>query len=156
MWEAQPWHRSSSHSRVSLTCSRAFPPPWLHPCPLQPLLRGWGWGSSWSLGSILISVLPPSLPFPGSFCLPRDRVRAFSMSLLFLTPTGQCSPCLHPRGRSLLFLRCPRLWVWDCPGCGWEAQRGFCSVCSGWDEGSGMLQQEFQLGFAPGGCVPSV
>lgn len=80
------------------------------------------------------------------------------MSLLFLTPTGQCSSCLHPRGRSLLFLRCLQ------GGCGTilavNGRHGGrfwleCSVFSGWDEGSGMLQQEFQAGFAPEGCFPN-
>lgn len=161
MWEAesQPWHRSSSRSRVSLTCSREFSSSLAPSLPFAASPEGMG---QWELLEFGVDFdFRASLIFRELSPFPGIESGHFPVSLLFLTRTGRCPSRLHPRGRSLLFLRCPGRRVWDHPGCVREARGRFClerSVCSGWDEGSGaagMLQQEFQVGFAPGGCVPA-
>lgn len=131
-------------------------PPWLHPCPLQPLPRGWGRETSWSLGFILISELPPFsrsfhpsqgwswniFPCPSSSSLPQGRV--LRASIPEEDPSSSSGAPGSEGGCGTLLAPCRRFWPEN-------------SVCSGWDEGSGargMLQQEFQVGFAPGDVSP--
>lgn len=131
-WEAesQPWHRSSSRSRASLTCSREFSSSPALSLPFAASPEGMGQGELLEFGiyfDFRASLIFPELsPFPGI------ESGHFPVSFLFLSHTGQCPSCLHPRGRSFLFLRRP----WNASvGPSWqgEQRRLFLesSVCSG-------------------------
>lgn len=103
-------------------------------CPIAPIFRELSPSQGWS---------QDIFPCPCSSSLPQGSVLHASIQ-----EEGPSSSSGIPgSGRR----------VWDHPGCEQEARRRFwleLSAWPGWDEGSGaggMLQQEFQAGFAPGG-----